>query len=62
MVNSGGCGDLRGSVDPQDPGAEVTLEVLQDIGNIVNSFKPEQNLKCVECAQTIENYLKRRNI
>ncbi len=62
MINSGGSGEPGGSGDPQDPGAEVTPEVLQDIGNIVNSFKPEQNLKCVECAKKIEDYLKGRNI
>ncbi|GAA6622625.1 papain fold toxin domain-containing protein [Scytonema sp. NUACC26] len=59
---SSGSGDTGGSGDPGGSGAEVTPQVLQDISDIVNSFKPEQNLKCVECAQKIEDYLKGRNI
>ncbi|KYC35350.1 hypothetical protein WA1_08230 [Scytonema hofmannii PCC 7110] len=32
------------------------------MSDIVNSFKPNNNLKCVECAQKIEDYLKEKNI
>lgn len=56
---SSGSGGSGGSGDPQDPGAEVTPEDLKEIQRIVDSH---ENLKCVECAQEIEDYLKGRNI
>lgn len=46
---------------PDQSGA-VTPEVLQDIRDIVNSYKPDENLKCVECANQIEAYLKEQGI
>lgn len=60
--SSSGCEDPGGSAVPQDTGAEVTPEIIQDISDLINSFKPDENFKCVECAQTIEDYLKDRNI
>jgi hypothetical protein len=56
LDSSGNTGNFE---DSQDPGAEVTLEVLEDIGRIVNKYGNE---KCVECANEIENYLKEHNI
>ncbi|KYC36234.1 hypothetical protein WA1_41645 [Scytonema hofmannii PCC 7110] len=54
-----GSGDSGGSGDPQDPGAEVTPQVLQDVYNIANKYP---NTKCVDCANEIEKYLKTKNI
>ena len=51
-----------GSSNPGDSGEEVTPEVLQDIRDIINSYKPDENLKCVECADEIEAYLKEQGI
>jgi hypothetical protein len=50
------------SPNPGDPGQEVTPEVVQDIRDIVNSYKPNENFKCVQCADKIEDYLKEQNI
>lgn len=51
-----------GSPNPGDSGEEVTPEVVQDIRDIVNSYKPNENFKCVQCADKIEDYLKEQNI
>ncbi|MEH2008285.1 papain fold toxin domain-containing protein [Nostoc sp.] len=45
-----------------DQSAKVTPEVLQDIRDIVDSYKPKENFKCVPCAAEIEAYLKQQNI
>ncbi|MEH2299191.1 MAG: papain fold toxin domain-containing protein [Nostoc sp.] len=45
-----------------DQSGKVTPEVLQDIRDIINSYKPDENLKCVECADQIEAYLKEQSI
>ncbi|WP_292865562.1 papain fold toxin domain-containing protein [Nostoc sp. LPT] len=45
-----------------DESAKVTPEVLQDIRDIVDSFKPNENLQCVPCAAKIEVYLKEKGI
>jgi hypothetical protein len=50
------------AVNTEDEGDEVTSEVLQEIRDIINSYKPDENLKCVECASEIEAYLKRQGI
>ncbi len=55
-------GDTNRSGSFGDSGAEVTPEVLQDIRDIVDSFKPNENFKCIEFAQKIEDYLKEKNI
>lgn len=45
-----------------DQSGKVTPEVLQDIRDIVDSYKPKENFKCVPCAAEIEAYLKQQNI
>lgn len=45
-----------------DESVKVTPEVIQDIRDIVDSFKPKENLKCVPCAAAIEVYLREKGI
>ncbi len=50
------------AVNTEDAGEKFTPEVVQEIRDIVNSYKPDENLKCVECAGEIEAYLKEQGI
>lgn len=50
------------AVNTEDEGDEVTPEVLQEIQDIINSYKPNENFKCVECASEIETYLRAQGI
>lgn len=50
------------AVNTEDEGDKVTPEVLQDIQDIINSYKPKENEKCVECASEIEAYLRAQGI
>lgn len=49
------------SSEPSEESGQVTPEILQEIRNII-SRNEYGNLKCVECAAEIEEYLKQQNI